>query len=128
MACDRFERAMDDDFNTPAALGALFDLSRELYRHRDAGPASERSADGLRAAAGVLVALGASLGLFPPREKTTGRSADVDSAVERLVGEREEARRRRDWKRADQIREEALALGASIEDTPAGPRVRWKSA
>ena len=123
---DRFVQAMDDDFNTPAALGALFDLSRELYRYRDAGATDGGRADTLRAGGDVLVALARSLGLLAPRE-AAARPADVDRAVERLVGEREEARRHRDWKRADEIRQEALALGASIEDTPAGPRIRWKS-
>ena len=123
---DRFVQAMDDDFNTPAALGALFDLSRELYRYRDAGAADPGRADTLRAGSDVLVALGAALGLLGPRA-AAARPAGVESAVERLLGEREDARRRRDWKRADEIRQEALALGASIEDTPAGPRIRWKS-
>jgi cysteinyl-tRNA synthetase len=107
---DRFHAAMEDDFNTPAALGVLFELVRAL---RD----GERADD---AAAGVaaLKRLAAILGLFETME-VAGPPPDV----ERLVAERVEARARRDWKRSDALRDEIQRLGWAVEDTAAGPRV-----
>jgi cysteinyl-tRNA synthetase len=114
----RFERAMDDDFNTPQALGVLFDFGRALAEARDRG--------GARAAfvAGVdeLVQLARVLGLF-------GRSAAPDGPppeVQQLLTARGEARARRDFKRGDEIRDEIGRLGWLVEDTPAGPRLTPK--
>ena len=115
----RFEKAMDDDFNTPQALGALFDFGRALTEARD------RSAGTPGAfAAGVdeLVRLGRVLGLF-------GREAAMDGPppeVQQLLTARGEARARRDFKRGDEIRDEIARLGWLVEDTPAGPRLTPK--
>ena len=85
------------------------------------------SAPGPLAGVGTLVALAGSLGLLRRPPARTGPASDVSAAVERLLHEREEARQRREWKRADELRDAALAMGATIEDTPAGPRVRWRA-
>jgi cysteinyl-tRNA synthetase len=113
----RFEAAMDDDFNTPRALGVLFDMARALAERRDAGPSG---APGLVAGVEELVALGGALGLA----LVAGPSAGGPPAeIQRLVAERAEARRRGDWKRSDEIRAHLRGLGWTVEDTPAGPRV-----
>jgi len=112
----RFERAMDDDFNTPQALGVLFDFGRALAEARD------RGAGGLGAfVAGVdeLVRLARVLGLFGRAAATDGPSAEV----QRLLAARGEARTRRDFKRSDELRDEIGRLGWIVEDTPAGPRL-----
>ncbi len=114
-ACERFETAMDDDFSTPEARAALFGLARDLDAfHRDGGD-DRAFAAGVR----VLVALGRALGLFAELPAHDGPPAEV----ERLVGERAEARKRRDFKRSDDLRAEIQRLGWTVEDTPAGPRV-----
>jgi cysteinyl-tRNA synthetase len=120
----RFVAAMDDDFNTPQALGVLFDLARLAAGWRDrAGTAGDRG-DFLAAAADVR-ALGRVLGLFEralaPRAEV---SADLRARVESLVARRTEARRRRDWAEADRLRGELSGLGVVVEDTPQG--TTWK--
>jgi cysteinyl-tRNA synthetase len=111
----RFAEAMDDDFNTPEALAALFDFSSALL-------AKEVSIQALVAGAAELQRLARVLGLLqrglepPPPD------------VLRLAAERTEARGRRDWKRSDELREEIQRLGWAVEDTAAGPRVTRRPA
>ena len=111
----RFIDAMDDDFNPPEALAALFDLSRALRAEGLPPGAVVSGARELRELAGVL-------GLHGPRR------AELDQArLERLIDERAEARRQRNWRRADEIRAEIDQLGAIVEDKATGTEWRWKS-
>src|SRR5437867_9760930 len=119
----RFEAAMDDDFNTPQALGVLFDLARALAEDRDRGATDARARERFVAGVSELVTLGQVLGLFQRAPDPGG----MPGAVLRLVEERRQARARRDWTRADQLRDEIQRLGWSVEDTPSGPRVTRKS-
>ena len=110
----RFLDAMDDDFNTPEALAALHGLSQAL-RSGAANPQRlVRGAQELKTLAGAL-------GLQAPRR------ADVDETrVNRLIEERAEARRQKNFKRADEIRAEIEQLGAILEDKPGSTGWRWK--
>src|SRR5438874_885871 len=117
----RFERAMDDDFNTPQALAALFDLVRALADARDRGPTATPPG-AFVAGVDELVQLARVLGLFGRDAAAEGPSAEV----ERLVAARVEARTRRDFKRSDELRDEIARLGWLVEDTPAGPRLTPK--
>jgi cysteinyl-tRNA synthetase len=63
----------------------------------------------------------------PPADAPTGWWAPTQARIEALVGQRDEARGRREWARADEIRAELSAMGARIEDTPVGTRWKWKS-
>ena len=111
----RFVEAMDDDFNTPEALAALFDLSRALRAERLPDDVLVSGARELRDLAGVL-------GLDGPRR------AELDAErLTRLIDERAEARRQRNWKRADEIRAEIEGLGAVLEDKATGTEWRWKA-
>ena len=111
----QFIEAMDDDFNTPEALAALFDLSRALRAEGLPPGAVVSGARELRELAGVL-------GLHGPRR------AELDQArLERLIDERAQARRQRNWRRADEIRAEIDQLGAIVEDKATGTEWRWKS-
>jgi len=115
----RFEKAMDDDFNTPQALGVLFDFGRALAEARDRGADSPGA---FVAGVDELVHLSRTLGLF-------GRSGVLDGPppeVQGLLAARGEARARRDFKRGDEIRDEIGRLGWLVEDTPAGPRLTPK--
>ncbi|HSF07136.1 MAG TPA: cysteine--tRNA ligase [Methylomirabilota bacterium] len=118
---EHFIKSMDDDFNTPAASAALFDLSHVLYRYRDTvagGAQAVPFANGVR----LLLRLGGALGLFQRRTETT-TPPDAAALVAPLVEAREAARKQRDWARADKLRDAIHELGWSVEDTPAGPRL-----
>jgi cysteinyl-tRNA synthetase len=123
---DAFVAAMDDDFNTPAALATLFDLSHDLHRQRDGVSRGDSSKESFVAGVDVLLRLGQrGLGLFERPAVVTGPSDEARVAAEALVAEREAARKRRDYKRADEIRAQVQALGATIVDTASGPQLKW---
>jgi cysteinyl-tRNA synthetase len=105
----RFTDAMDDDFNTPGALAALFDFSRALV-------SGEIGIQRLVTGATRLQRLAGTLGLLH-------EAKDPPPIVLQLVAERGVARQRRAWKRADELREEIHRLGWTVEDTPGGPRI-----
>ena len=115
----RFTAAMDDDFNTPQALGALFDFARALSEHRDRGLTTPESRAGFAAGVAELVRLAGGLGLLQHASAASGPPAEV----EWLVAERAAARGRRDFKRSDELRAEIQKLGWAVEDTAAGPRL-----
>jgi cysteinyl-tRNA synthetase len=115
----QFEAAMDDDFNTPQALGVLFEVARVVHEDRERG-----DAPALAAGVAELRRLGGALGLFAGRRDEAGPPAEV----ERLVRERTEARARRDFRRSDELRAEIQGLGWLVEDTPSGPRLTRKGA
>ena len=113
-----FEEAMDDDLNTPAALGALFDLVREANRALSSSSLTKEDAGEI---AGTIERLNTVFGVFGQTE-----AAMLDGDVEKLITERREARARRDFARSDAIRDELDAQGIVLEDTPAGTRWRRK--
>jgi cysteinyl-tRNA synthetase len=120
----RFEAAMDDDFNTPQALAALFDLARLLYTERDRVAQGTAGAGGFATGVEELVTLARVLGLL----EVPGRERAIDLAlqtrIESLVAQRGEARRQRDFAEADRVREELHRMGVTLEDTPGG--TTWK--
>ena len=107
--------ALDHDLNTAAALGHLFDLVREAHGALDAGRALRRDARAVRET------LGAFESIFGIR---LGAQASLDSEVEALIRKRQQARAARDWRVADEIRDDLQRRGIVLEDTPQG--VRWK--
>jgi cysteinyl-tRNA synthetase len=112
-----FGEAMDDDLNTAGALGALFTFIRDANTAIDAGRIAAGDAEGLRSA---LLKIDAVLDIFPKRD------AVLDEDIERLIALRTAARKARNFAESDRIRDELLALGILLEDTPAG--VRWRRA
>ena len=110
----RWDGALRDDLNLPAAVGHLFDFIKTFNTRLEAGQATpdERAAAMamLRHANRILDVIE-----FP---------GAVDAEVERLIAEREDARERRDFARADEIRQQLLAMGIQLDDTKDGPR--WK--
>ena len=115
-----FERAMDDDFNTPRAMSQGFDLIRLVNEGIASGQAAP---SGLKRAYETLQIMGDILGLNPeaPEEipSITGDLLDL------LVEIRSEMRERKDWMMADRIRDRLSELGVSVEDTPHGTRWKW---
>jgi len=122
----RFEEAMDDDFNTPVALSMLFDLAREINRHKSR---DEQAAAGLAAS---LKDLGGILGLLEAdadeflKGGRTGEAALSDEHIERLIEERLAARKNKDWATADRIRDGLQAQGIVLED--AAGTTKWRRA
>ena len=112
--------ALADDLNTPRALAAMHGIAADLQR---AGAAGERRA--LRAR---LLAGGWLLGLLGrPAHQYFQAATDIDAAdIERLVEERNAARKTRDFARADAIRDQLAAQGIELEDTRQG--TRWRVA
>jgi len=106
-----FEAAMDDDLNISPALAALFNMVSDINR-LDAGPEGAGYAlDFLDRVNGVLNVL--------PEDEELG-----DAEIKRLIEERQQARKDKDFVRADAIRDQLKDLGITLEDTAQG--VRWK--
>jgi len=118
---ERFEAAMDDDFNTPQALGVLFDLARFLQGARTQLEQGRVGAGPFLMGVGELVTLGRVLGLL---ELGARAPAPVDpqlkARVESLVYLREQARKLRDFAEADRLRDELVRLGVTLKDTRDG--------
>jgi cysteinyl-tRNA synthetase len=121
--CAEFTAAMDDDLGTPGALAAIHGTVREGNTALDAGDRSRAAgaASSVRAMAGIL-------GLDPldPHWIEGGGAADAASGaltalVEDLLAQRQEARARRDFAAADEVRDRLTAAGVSVEDSPDGP-------
>ena len=119
---------MDDDFNTPEALAVLFELTHEINRVsvQDPALAAELGA-GLREFGSVLGLLQSNPEVYLQELSVAGVGAMPDRiAVERLVAERDSARKRKQWVEADRLRDELDELGIALEDGPSGTTWRWK--
>ncbi len=116
-ACEQaFGDALDDDLNISAALAAVFDFIRDTNKLVDQ---NELSAQGAKRAQTLLDRFDAVVGLFPPAAE-----AAVPKEITDLVLERQQARRDKDFARADAIRDALAQQGWTIEDTQDGPRVK----
>jgi cysteinyl-tRNA synthetase len=109
----RFRDAMDDDFNTPLALAAMFDLANEVNKTRS--PALARQ---LRRLGGVLGLLQRDSVEF--LQSTPAQGGLTDAAIEALIAERMIAKKARNFARADQIRDELASQSIALEDSPQG--------
>lgn len=113
----KFEEAMDDDFNTADAIAAIFELVKYLNTHTSA----ENTREYLQNCLNRLKTLCDILGLVVEKKEEL-----LDSDVEALIAERQQARKDRNFVRADEIRGELLEKGIILEDTREG--VKWKRA
>ncbi len=131
-----FETAMDDDFNTPEAIGELQRVRAEInacLAKGISGTTAEKTRDKLRS-------IGQVLGLFQIQakdwefgekeawtSKLTNQSGPKlsEADIETMIGERQTARTNKDWKRSDEIRDELAKQGVILEDRPDGT-TRWK--
>lgn len=111
-----FESGMDDDLNTSVALAALHDLTREI---NTAMARQTLRSDDQRDVLSALDRIDGVLNIIGDAEAPM-----LDDEIQRLIDERQEARHRRDFKRADEIRDELLKRNIILEDTKDG--VRWK--
>ncbi len=116
-----FAEAMQDDLNTAAALGAIFELVRALNSAIDAG---EIGAGDVPAVRDAFDRFDRVLGVLSLRRAEDEQPPVPVEEVERLIEERHAVRRRRDFATADQIRNDLAARGVLLEDSAAG--TRWK--
>ena len=112
-----FESAMNDDLNIGVALAALFDFVRDINALLDADKIKRQEAETVEK---LITSIDDVLGVIGPitTEETLPKEA------EELIREREEARKTKNWKKADEIRLQLKASGIVVEDTNAG--VRWR--
>ncbi|HWO00321.1 MAG TPA: cysteine--tRNA ligase [Blastocatellia bacterium] len=111
-----FETGMNDDLNTSKALAAVFELRRDVNTAMDAG---EFGADDRTGVLELLARIDSVLGVLGEEQAEM-----LDPEIEKRIEERNAARRARDFKRADQLREELATRGVILEDTPQG--TKWK--
>ena len=114
---DKFEQAMDDDFNTADAISAVF----EIVKFANSNSSAENTKEYIDILIKKITTLTDVLGL-----KVEKKEEILDEDIEKLIAERQQARKDRNFARADEIRDELLAKGIVLEDTREG--VRWKRA
>jgi len=123
---EKFHAAMQDDFNTPEALAAMFELVREINRVRTK---DESAAAALGAS---LRHLGAMLGILQndPEAYLRGDSVEIDdlgdAAIDDMIAARNQAKADKNWAEADRIRDELQSQGIVLEDGPGG--TSWRRA
>lgn len=111
----QFIEAMDDDLNTADGVAALFELARDI----NIFASQPRSKEALTYAAQLFDQLTGVLGLLYDR-----KTDDLDSEIEELIAQRQQARKEKNFALADKIRDDLKARGITLLDTPQG--VKWK--
>ena len=111
---NRFDSAMDDDLNTADAMGAVFELVKDANQTLTA----ESAAAAIRAALNALLELCDVLGLLMKK------GGDLPADIQALADARAQARKDKDWKKSDELRDQLKALGYTVEDTKEGQKVR----
>jgi cysteinyl-tRNA synthetase len=132
---ERFQKAMDNDFNTAQAIAQFFDAVKILNKITRALPGlpSQDDLDLLHKTGAKIKELASIMGLLvedpvehvKAMQDTLLQKLDLDSkSIERLIQERNVARQNKDWTRGDAIRDELLAKGVELKDGPEG--TTWK--
>lgn len=123
-----FVAAMDDDFNTALAISVMFGLAKELNIYQSAVVSGKELHDqkAFSAAKETYLLLGDILGIFggDSQSEISDDSKLVSQLIELIIEMRQQARQKKDWATADQLRDRLGEIGIVLEDTPQG--VRWK--
>lgn len=129
----QFCLAMDDDFNTALGIAALFEAVRNMNRLLDENSFSQDAEDKIRSGRADILKMGAILGIlnespedyFAKKRSTAIEKKSIDSEmIDKMIKERIEARKAKNWARADQIRKQLEEMNIIIEDRPEG--TDWK--
>jgi len=128
---ERFEEAMDDDFNTALAIGHIFEFTRDVNKFLDSNPSGQRVREHLQKAKDLLSTVGKVLNIFGrhPHEwyravMTMKKIGLSEHGILDKIKEREDARKRKEWDIADRIRKELAERGIILEDKDG--RTDWK--
>ena len=114
-ACvEKFDAAMDDDLNTADAIGAIF----ELIKHANVALKPGCAKDAVDAVIAAFKEMTGVLGLVKPKEE------EKNTEVDALVEARAQARKEKNWKESDRIRDQLKEMGYIVEDTAQGQKVR----
>jgi cysteinyl-tRNA synthetase len=113
-----FMKAMDDDLNTADAIAAIFDIVKEVNSNITA--AANPSIEIIDFSDSLIRELTGVLGMAKKEEK------GLDDEIEELIAQRQQARKDKNWKLSDEIRDKLKGMGIILEDTPQG--VKWKRA
>jgi len=113
---ESFIAAMDDDLNTADAVSAIFDLVRDVNSNINEGSSKNL----VKFAFDLYMELAGVLGILNKKEES------LDDEIEKLIEERQQARKDRNWTLADKIRDDLKDKGIILEDTPQG--VKWRRA
>ncbi len=111
---EKYIEAMDDDLNTAGAIGAIFELVRDINTNLRV-KVSKEFAEKMWA---LLDELTGVLGILRKDDDQC-----VDSDIQSLVDQRQEARKNKDWATADKIRDQLAAMGITLKDTPQGVQI-----
>lgn len=135
----RFIEAMDDDFNTPQAMAALFDLARDINRASDEDYSVAAAQQALKELSGVLgLTLKPTRKLIKPMGISTSAQFGIPTIIQspakigseehikNLIRERDKHRQAKQWQKADEIRTQLDELGIALEDTAKGTVWRRK--
>ncbi|MGB9715756.1 MAG: cysteine--tRNA ligase [Thermodesulfovibrionales bacterium] len=127
----RFEEAMDDDFNTALALGHIFDFIRDINRFIDSKPSGLKVKELLQKSKEVLSEIGRVLNIFGRTPEEWYRSLMLKKKIKlseeeilEKIKERQDARKKKDWKLADRIRKDLEERGIILEDKDS--RTDWR--
>ena len=110
----KFDSAMDDDLNTADAMGAIFELVKDANQSLNA----ESAKGAIESALNALTELCDVLGLLMKK------AGDLPADIQALADARVQARKDKDWKKSDELRDRLKALGYTVEDTKEGQKVR----
>lgn len=110
----KFDAAMDDDFNTADAISAIF----ELVKFANSNTSAECSREYLNALKDEIVMLSDICGLIVDKQEEL-----MDEEIQRLIDERQAAKKEKNFARADEIRDELLAKGIALKDTREGVKI-----
>ena len=120
---NRFMDAMNDDFNTPQAIAALFDFNKQVNELLDSGQPTSRGT--LAAIDGLYRELGGTvLGIIPDQLREEAGGEVMEALMEIVLQIRQQYREEKAWEKADQLRDRLDDVGIVIEDRPEGPTWR----
>lgn len=113
----KFIEGMEDDLNTADAIAAIFDMVKEVNSNITANTNPSKGI--IEFSHSLIKELGGVLGIAQKQKEN-----NLDSEIEELINQRQQARKEKNWKLSDEIRDKLKDMGIALEDTPQG--VKWK--